>query len=69
MARPRKGAEKARSQIMGFRTTDETRAGLEFIAARRGLPLSDIANEALGEYLARHLKPARRKPAALVSRN
>jgi hypothetical protein len=63
MARPRKGAEKARTAMMGFRTTQERREGLEAIAERRELPLSDIANEAFDEYLARHLKPKKRRAA------
>lgn len=60
MARPRKGAEKARTEMIGFRTAAETRVGLEKVAKARKLPLSDIANEAFEEYLAKHLKAARR---------
>lgn len=60
MARPRKGAEKARDVMIGFRTSAATRAGLEKVAKVRKAPLSDIANEAFDEYLAKHLKAAKR---------
>jgi hypothetical protein len=54
MARPRKGDEKDRPIHMGFRVSEWVRTGLERIAKDEGLPLSDVAHDALVAYLKRH---------------
>jgi predicted transcriptional regulator len=54
MARPRKGEEKNAPIHLGFRVTEWVRAGLDRLAEKRGSAISDIANEALAEYLERH---------------
>jgi predicted DNA-binding protein len=65
MARPKKGSEKTRPNRVAFRVTDEVRDGLDALSAARGLPLSDVAHEAFEEFLARHMKPKRKKAAGL----
>jgi hypothetical protein len=58
MARPRKGEEKNAPIHLGFRVQVWVRDGLQTLAAERGRPMSDIANEALTAYLKRNgIKP------------
>ena len=52
MARPRKGEEKARPNHLGVRVTDEVRDALKALAKARGVPVSDLAHDALEAYLA-----------------
>jgi hypothetical protein len=54
MARPRKGAEKHATERVAFRVPSWVRVGLDRLVAERGVPLSDIANEAFAAYLKRH---------------
>jgi hypothetical protein len=58
MARPRKGEEKNAPIHLGFRVPVWVHDGLQTLAAERGGPMSDIANEALVAYLKRNgIKP------------
>ena len=58
MARPRKGEEKNAPIHLGFRVQVWVRDGLQTLAAERGRPMSDIANEAMAAYLKRNgIKP------------
>jgi hypothetical protein len=54
MARPKAGEEKDRPIHMGFRVAQWVRTGLERLAKKDGVPLSDVAHEALVDYLKRH---------------
>lgn len=54
--RPRKGAEKNRPRLIGQHVTEAVFDGLAELARERGVSRSDIAHEALEEYLARHAK-------------
>jgi predicted transcriptional regulator len=51
MARPRKGEEKSRPHHLGVRVSDEVRDGLKALAKARGVPVSDLAHDALEAYL------------------
>lgn len=53
MARPKKGEEKDREAIMGFRVTKWVRAGLEKVAKEDKASLADVAHEAFAAYLKR----------------
>ena len=53
MARPKKGEEKDRGAVVGFRIREWIRAGLDRVAKEDNAPLSDIADEAFVAYLKR----------------
>jgi hypothetical protein len=53
MARPKKGEEKVRPIHLGFRVAEWVRDGLVRLAEKDGVPVSDVANEALVTHLKR----------------
>lgn len=52
MARPKKAEAKNRPNHLGIRVTDEVRDALKALAKARGVPVSDLAHDALEAYLA-----------------
>ena len=53
MARPRKGEEKNRPIHMGLRVSEWVRAGLERIAAEKGMTMSDVVYDLVVAHLKR----------------
>jgi hypothetical protein len=53
MARPKKGEEKVRPIHLGFRVAEWVHGGLGRLAESDGVPVSDLANDALVTYLKR----------------
>ena len=53
MARPKKGEEKDRGAVVGFRITPWIRAGLDKVAKEDGVSLSDLAHQIFVAYLKR----------------
>jgi hypothetical protein len=53
MARPKKGEEKVRPIHLGFRVAEWVHGGLGHLAESDGVPVSDLANDALVAYLKR----------------
>jgi hypothetical protein len=61
MGRPKKGEEKHRSASLRFRVREEVSEGLRAIAASRGVPIADIAEAALEDYVRRAAKAGSRR--------
>jgi|KBSSwiStaDraftv2_1062776.scaffolds.fasta_scaffold2330314_1 hypothetical protein len=56
MARPKKGEEKHRNASLRFRVRQEVSDGLRAIASVRGVPIADIGEAALEDYVRRVTK-------------
>jgi hypothetical protein len=61
MGRPKKGEEKHRSASLRFRVREEVSEGLRAIAASRGVPIADVGEAALEDYVRRAAKAETRR--------